>query len=172
MFSGEEESWSHHIVHPEMLPKSLCFDEQIDCKKVERGSTIVCINDCQLSGENFLSTSGYVGSISSQLFEAETDGWDLKIGWSKDWEIVESERNFPAIKEWIRIAMNMPLNWIVPSISTNRKGQIQKGSDGEVVRASAFHFNDPGFISRLGNRNFSSIFHQFCNFGTIRTLIW
>jgi hypothetical protein len=38
--------------------------------------------------------------------------------------------------------------------------------------ASAFYFNDPGFKSRFGNRNFSSIFHQFCNFGTIRTLIW
>jgi hypothetical protein len=47
-----------------------------------------------------------------------------------------------------------------------------KGSDGEVDRASAFHFNDPGFKSRFGYKNFSSRFHHFCNFGIIRTLIW
>jgi hypothetical protein len=118
MFSGEEESWSHQIVHPEMLPTSLYFDEQIECKKVEKGSTRVCVSVCQLSGENFLLTSGYIWSISSQLFEAENDGWDLKIGWSRDRKIVESGRNFSVTK--------VPLMfWIVPGISTSQNGQIQ-----------------------------------------------
>jgi hypothetical protein len=38
-----------------------------------------------------------------------------------------------------------------------------------VKRIERPTFNVPGFESRLGHRNFSSTFHHFCNFGTIRT---
>jgi hypothetical protein len=48
--------------------------------------------------------------------------------------------------------------------------EIYRGSDGEVVRASDFHFNVPWFESRFGHGNFSSTFHHFSNFGIIRTL--
>jgi hypothetical protein len=46
----------------------------------------------------------------------------------------------------------------------------REGSVGVGDRASDSHFNDPGFESWFGHRNFSSIFHHFWNFGSIRTL--
>ncbi len=41
-----------------------------------------------------------------------------------------------------------------------------------LERPTLIFFNGSGFKSRFGHRNFSSIFHHFCKFGTIRTLIW
>jgi hypothetical protein len=48
--------------------------------------------------------------------------------------------------------------------------RFRRGSDGEEDSASDFHFNDSGFTFRFGHRNFSSTFHHFYNFSTIRTL--
>jgi hypothetical protein len=130
-FSGEEESWSCQIVHQDMLPKNSFFDERIDCKPVaetlERGSSIACMADCLLFEEIFLSISEKLESISSQLFEAETDGWDWKIGWRRDWEVLELGMNFFAIKLLTRIVTNMSLNWIVPYLEKSKHFEFSRG---------------------------------------------
>ncbi len=69
--------------------------------------------------------------------------------------------------------MQEKICWIqISSLLIEEKWNFGEGSDGEVDRASDFHFNVSGFKPRFGHRNFSSRFHHFYNFGTIRTLIW
>jgi hypothetical protein len=74
----------------------------------------------------------------------------------------------PHIYVWKSVIQAVSMNFL----SMDRVANFQRGSYGEVDRASDFHFNFPGFKSRFGHKNFSSTFHYFCNFGTIRTLIW